>query len=128
MTELREQIVFGESVNWGEDSTGGVAHFDDLKPEEARTLMDAGEIYPEGRQNYSPTMKEFVEFMESVDDHDIRAIGYMVSPNRDDERITIEGLMVDETISRDLLFRFIEKFRDADEFTAMDDYLRCWYD
>jgi|AKVG01.1.fsa_nt_gi hypothetical protein len=128
MTELREQVVFGRSIDWEEESVGGVVRFKDLKTEDAKRLMKAGEIDPEGRQNNSPMASEFIKFMDSVDDHDIRAIGYMVAPDRSDSRITIEGLRVDESISRDLMLRFTNKFRMADEFTVEEDYLRCWYD
>ena len=56
------------------------------------------------------------------------AHGYVISEERDDTRVTIEGLEKDGTLTKEELIDFAMTFRYADEFELSDDYARCWYD
>jgi len=116
-------------IIWGEDSkdmdwSGGIQKFtislnqlDDLFKEEF--------IDPEETQNDSPMAIQFRDFME---DHvSVLAHGYAVSPNRDDYRVTIEGLVYHGEVDDALMFDFIDEFRFADEFLCDREKLYCWW-
>jgi hypothetical protein len=78
-------------------------------------------------QNESPTAKEFKEFAEKYKNEDLCFIGYLISPEREDYRVSITGI---EAKSQDCKFidEFIKLFSRADEFECSQGYQRCWYD
>lgn len=106
----REEIIFGETIDWSENS-GGTASFDDssyagrdgITLGTLKELREKNYIGGEQRQNASPTVDEFIEHGETmvedfgIDPDDVRFIGYVVSPYRDDARISIEGMYVKST-------------------------------
>lgn len=151
----REQLVFGRTLDWEEDKTfgggGSVAKFAGVEepPSHAtgtgitlgtlQVLLDAGHVDPDSRQNGSPTASEFVSIGQKIQtrwpDVELRYIGYMVSTDRPDTRITIEGFEVEPSsgceLSRDLQLYVRETFdhyRGPNELTVEPDYVRIWYD
>jgi hypothetical protein len=122
----REEIVFGESIDWSEVS-GGVRRFRGLDAEDGQRLIDEGYLDPEGRQNYSPPARDMVEFaLENGGTLD----GYVVSPNRGDARVSLEGLGVPaRNCDAETIAAFARKFRHADEFHADTEHgCSCWFD
>lgn len=105
---------------------GGCEHFERLPLDDLNLLLDEGFIDPEECQNCSPTTMEFKEFMEMYPG--VTLHGYIVSPERSDYRVTIEGFEYHGNVSKEMLKMFIDKFRFADDFTCDDDYLYCWFD
>jgi hypothetical protein len=80
---------------------------------------------PEETQNESPSIKEFIEFMEA--NLECTAHGYIICHKRGDYRVSVEGI---EQRPSDLASRrnFFDTFRHADELDVFDDVMRCWYD
>ena len=105
---------------------GGCYSFDALTISQLETLLMENFIDPEECQNSSPNTMEFKAFIEAYPECTLH--GYIVSPARDDYRITIEGLEYHGDVSKEMLMDFINTFRFADEFTCDDDYLYCWFD
>lgn len=105
---------------------GGTFQFDSMTAEMGRQLITEGLMDPESSQNYSPTNEEFVQFMEA--NHEFVAHGYVVSPERSDARVSIEGVRSGVYPDRDSILRFVEMFRSADEFDIDDDGMYCWFD
>lgn len=86
----REIIVFGRAVDWDEEAGGGIVPLD-IDVDTAQELVDEGYLDPSSRQNESPTAAEMIEL---VDTHGGVLHGYMVSPHRDDARITLTSFTV----------------------------------
>ena len=103
--------------------TGDCAHVEGISLDMIDKLIAAGFMDPAQTQNDSPTVAEFREFMAEADNADVRAHGYVISPDRDDARVSIEGLEYHGRADDDLMFDFISAFHHADEFG-----LRCWWD
>lgn len=125
--EARDKILFGEAVDWKKRGGGGTEHFENLTFENLEKLFTLGVIDPEDTQNDSPTMQEYREVMKK--NPCFTAHGYAVSPEREDYRVTIEGLD-GENMTEDQLQMFIEGFRYADTFSVnlKKKTAHCWYD
>lgn len=126
--EQREQIVFNRPYDT--DSyrrSGGCRRFDNMDVNTARKLIRLGYLDPNDCQNASPSAREIIDFC-SDDDSDIWYLhGYVISPERGDCRITIEGCGSSARPSSDRIVAFVDMFRYADEF-SIDGACYCWYD
>jgi len=99
--------------------------FDNMGADTLQKMVDLRFADPNERQNNSPTIQEFIEFLN--DNPNFTAFGYVVSINRDDYRLSVEG--VESFVYDPRQFaNFVNKFRMADEFTATENYQRAWYD
>lgn len=106
-------------------SGGGCASFSDMTYKTLKTLVDKGYADPEDNQNGSTTIGEYLEFMK---EHPrFKAHGYVVSNDRNDRRITVEGLEADNVTIKEMV-EFTELERHADEVEATQNYCRSWWD
>ena len=104
---------------------GGIIHFEAIDVQTLKLLIDEDFIELDEAQNCSPTTKQFYEFM--CEHPQVKAEGYAVSPERDDYRVTIEGLNCHENTTKELKTQFTEFCNDADEF-QITPFLRSWWD
>ncbi len=94
-------------------------------------LVEIGVADPDGAQNDSPTIGEFLEDLRSMQDK-IRFIGYVIYPPRSDQRVSIEGFEV-VGIDADWALELAERYHHADEFSQSKQpdgtyLLRFWWD
>lgn len=119
----RDNIIFGEA-NLG-CYAGGVRRFTKLSLEQLQQLRQNHFISPLARQNNSPSVQEFQDFMEKYDGY--TAMGYVVTPQREDCRVTLDGLEKSTPITDPVeLSEFQQLFRCADEIVINHTYV--WYD
>ena len=129
----RDELIFGRQLE-PDEMFGGVAHFGSgnycagplLTIDKAKQLINDGFLDPEDVQNYNPTAKEFVDFCSQYPQ--VKMHGYVVSSQRDDCRVTIEGLECQNDITEQLIIDFSNKFNDADNFSVDENNLFCWWD
>ena len=105
-----------------------VVDFHGLTAKGMATLISEGFADPEDAQNSAPTFKEIMDFVEVHPD--FTAHGYIVTPERDDYRVTVEGVegWTDDCEEERA---FAKMFRCADEYECDergDGYCRAWYD
>ena len=137
----REELILGERIDWdGGDhhgivrfSAGDVFEHDAITPETARQAAEAGYLSLDQRFNNSPEFREMVEGAESVNDvappsGECTLIGYVVSPNRGDCRVTIEGSYYDGPVTPEVRETFKRLFGTGYEFSESDTHLRRWHD
>ena len=125
----REQILFGEPYSKSNYSLGQIRRFDLLSVDDASRLVKKGYLLPEESQNNSPTVREFIEFARNHPDTEWYFEGYVISPERDDVRVTIDGFGSTGIYSSEDLIAFIMEYRYADELSAeLGGGCRCWYD
>ena len=74
------------------------------------------------------TAQEFIDFVEKHNPEDWTFHGYVVSPDREDRRVSIEGIESAGKLSKDDLIDFLLEFRMADELDIDDGIAYCWYD
>ena len=124
----RDNIIFGE---YNPDSYfGGCRRFSCSK-ETVQQLLDEGFIDPSECQNCSPTTSEFMEYVRDFDDVTFEC--YAISPDRNDYRITIEGVDIEIPDNNyDLISYAVETFHYADEFSFNHGsgcyFLHAWWD
>jgi len=102
--------------------------YDKLNVDTLKVLLNEKFADPNETQNDSDSIQEFYEFM--VQYPEFTAIGYAIGLERDDYRVSVEGLE-GEAKSDEALQAFIDNYKHADEFeveVAGDRYCRCWYD
>jgi hypothetical protein len=110
----------------GSSYGGGIQHFSGLEAARLRALIAGGHANPSECQNSSPSIAEFLEFM---DEHPgMLAHGYAVHYERPDYRTSLEGLEYRGTVNPELARRFKARFAEADELSVSSDSLYCWYD
>jgi hypothetical protein len=122
--KTRDQLIFGDENE--NDWLGGVRSFDSLSVKQLKNLIQNNFIDLEDRQNSSPTVEDFFNFMK--EHPEVKAHGYAVSHKRDDYRVSLEGLSFKGNINHNLLLDFVDLCRDADEFVADENELYAWWD
>ena len=125
--EARDKIIFSDGyVPEAYRRHGGSRSFEGVTLEQLQALQEQGFLDPEECQNDSPSIAEFMEYMKSHEG--FTAHGYAISADREDYRVSIEGLQKLGDVTREDLIDFVNAFRWADELTCKDDELFCWYD
>jgi hypothetical protein len=125
--QKRNQIIFGDDNVDGENWLGGCRHFSNLSLEQLEELVANKFIDLQDAQNCSPTVEDFLGFMK--DHTEFTAHGYAVSHNRDDYRVSLEGIEFDGRVTSDRSVQdFVYLCRHADEFVWEDNKLYAWWD
>lgn len=126
--KAREQSLFGELVDWKNETSGGIKRFNDVEAETLRELMDDGHIDPDMCQNYSPSTSELLAAAELFrEEFGVVLLfgGYVVDPARSDSRLTITSVSSTEPLTGDAQREFVDRYRQADSFD-MDGH--AWWD
>ena len=115
----------------GQRASGGIIRYEDLDGSRLGTLIDERFADPDCAQNESPTIAEFLSFLQEYPE--ARVYGYAVSPERSDYRVSVEGATVDlgeVAPSRREAVRaaFARLSETADEAETDGDALHCWCD
>lgn len=105
---------------------GGITYFSSLTGEKARWLLNQGAASSGDCQNDAPSFEEITTFLEAHPK--FVGHGYIVLPERSDERITLEGVISEAKLSKTDKDAFTRMFRHADEFELSATFARAWYD
>jgi hypothetical protein len=122
----RDTIIFGSPKNWGDKHFSGIESFDGMNVETLKTLIEKGFVNPEECQNSSPSIRDFVEFMEKNPEFVVS--GYVVSPNRNDYRTSVERIHFEGYVSKQMIIDFIKFSNGADELDVEENHLSAWWD
>lgn len=123
--KVRDEIIFDKHDK--KAYMGGIRRFEKLPVEKLKELVDLEFIDPDDGHNAAPVTQTILEFMTLYPDY--TAMGYVVSVQRDDYRMNVDGVEKDSgTSTAAELEDFKTTFGDADEFTADDDEMYCWFD
>lgn len=106
-------------------SLGGVMHRN-FSLRQLKKLEKEGFLDPEMTQNDSPCIGDIMEFMKA--NPRTVATGYLVSPDRSDYRVSIEGVIIPGPLTMKEVMDFVNMFRYADEFDLDPEGARAWYD
>lgn len=95
----RDRIIFGEDFNPAE-YMGGIRRFGALTLRKAKDLVEKGFLDMSGQQNWSPTVDEFIDFVNRMGGDATNWLfgGYAVAPDRTDCRVTIDELICKDTM------------------------------
>ena len=126
--ELREKIIYGDHIPT--KYFGGCRNFSCTR-EVIQELLENDFIDPKECQNDSPSVQEFFDFTEGFDDVEFEC--YEISPDRDDYRVTIEGIDISiPDNDHDGLSNVVDYLRYADEFdmthTGSKYFIHAWWD
>ena len=99
--EQRDALIFTEktmmrsSFVYQDRYIGGTRHFEHLKPVVMRELLRLGFADPNEKQNDAPSLREFGDFIASIPENvDVELSGYAVSREREDHRVSINGILI----------------------------------
>ena len=124
----RDEIIFGSYEP--DKYLGGCRSFS-CSYETMKTLVENNFIEMNECQNCSPYTKDFMEILQGVDNVSFEA--YAISPDRDDYRVTIEGVDIEiPDWDYGKVCFLVESFHYADEFSFQHFegvyYLHAWWD
>ena len=124
-----------DKVIWGDvepSYTGGICNFKVLTSDQLERLIEENFINLFERQNNSPSVEQFREFLKKHPD--MVAHGYAVGLEREDYRVTIEGVCFagKQAASQQLMEDF-EELCLGDKFGSGPDSMNieslyCWWD
>lgn len=123
--DVRRREIFAPFVSPDKPS-GGITRFNHLNLEALKQLIDENFADPTERQNDSPSIQEFYDFMEKHPGCGCH--GYFVDIERSDYRVSLEGIIFGGKVTIPLLLDFASQFRSASEFEVDVHYLYCWWD
>lgn len=130
----RERMIFGEEYkleNYGSRGTF-TRRFKGMPIGTAEALIAQGFLDPEETQNDSPTVRELIDFAKDHLDANFKFHGYVVGPEREDCRVSFEGIESNsDEINKETLMDFVKMFLveyPADDTDVGNDHLYCWYD
>jgi len=125
--EIRDNIL-GIKCDWRkeEDGNGGIIDFDWLDNYSLQKLIEAQFIDPDASHNYAPKVSVFYHFLSNYPD--AKAIGYAVSPTREDYRISLVGLGVKPGERTSQLVTDFQMFAQNADDIYIGEYLYCWWD
>lgn len=121
--KMRDEIIFGEYSK--ENYVANEREFFDLQLSQLEKLISNNFISNVESHNESPTTSEFLEFMKLYPEY--KAIGFVISDQREDYRVTITGLQKEsgaETIEE--LKDFVMLCRCADVFSVEGKMYSNW--
>jgi hypothetical protein len=105
--------------------SGGTRHIQKVPVEVIELLIRKGYLKRDENQNQSPTTDEFLRFMKQWRRYKVLAHGYEVSKERNDCRVTIEGLETDMRPGDELFdAAWLEFNHSADE----NGFYYSWWD
>jgi hypothetical protein len=116
---------------------GGIECFDNLPIGDLELLLEFKYADPSEQQNDAYRISEFMAWAQEMrvkypDVADqIKFIGYAVSKQRNDYRVSVEGIDIKgnpNELPDGLVTEFAKKFSRADEFRAEKTGCNCWYD
>jgi len=107
-----------------------IRYFTGMTPNTLRALIEEGFADGAERQNAAPPIAELIGYMESH--QGISAIGYAIAPERDDYRVSVEGLVLAFPYTDEQERSFREFCEGADELFLTNSVaghgLRAWWD
>ena len=122
--QMRDVLIFGRYRPKMYEH-GGIRRFEGMTRKTLWELLLRGFIDPEDTQNLAPSVKEIYDFMRR--NRGYTCHGYAVSVDRDDYRVSIEGVCKGEPAKSPEEFQdFKETFKYADEFNPS--IMWCWFD
>ena len=118
----RDIILYEIIPDW--DATS-LQRFENINVLQLRELVKLEQAVLSSRHNDSPTIEEFILFMEKYPN--TTAHGFAKAPQAK-ETISVEGIEYKGEYNKEQLRDFINLCRHADEFIVEDNILYCWFD
>ena len=123
--DQRDLVLFHEPYDESKYG-GGVRDFDGLTYRGCQQLLELHVIDPGETQNDSPSVGEIAEFLKKHPN--FTAHGYAVSRERDDYRVSFEGVECGEGYTLSDVQDFFSLFKYPDSLTVDEHGMYCWYD
>ncbi len=123
----RAQIIYGERAEPSADENS-ISYFH-MSAETARQLIAEGFLDPKERHGRAPRAEEMLSFCEGEAGAHWYLHGFVVSAERADSRVALEGIGSDAPLGPAQRARFSRAFQDADILVTEEDKgCYCWYD
>lgn len=124
----REQLVFHRDYDPKFYQRGGIARYKDVPLSAIKVLAEKGYLNPDAMMDRGATIQDFIDFVEKHNPEEWTFHGYVVSSDREDSRVSIEGIESKGKLSKEDQIDFLLEFRLADELDIEKGVAYCWYD
>lgn len=125
LADQRDQILFGENYNENK-YFGGIRHYSGLGSDNLELLLKLGFADKKEKQNDAPSIGEVARFLSKHPN--FTAHGYSVSPERDDHRVSVEGIECGKGYTLSDIQDFFSLLKHApDTLRVNEDELYCWF-
>ena len=118
---LRQKII-----GFNKYREDGTNEFFDMSLDTLKTLIDNGFADLDKRTNNLPTIREFIELVEKHAETKLSFRGIIVSPERRDYGIYVEGIEAHSN-NKEFILDFVNLCYEADEFECKKDYQYCFF-
>lgn len=92
----------------------GIKRFQGLSFDQLDSLVEENFISLEDKPTFAPNAQEIYDFLK--DNPDFTVMGYLVSPDREDYRISLDGVELKRKPTVDEIIEFVALFRLASDF------------
>ena len=123
MNDKRRHEIVGLDFS---DEKYDLKRIDNITADKLQILIDEKFADPTDCQNSAPSIADILEFLKA--NKGFSAHGYIITPKRNDYRVSLEGVDKRGDISVEDRQAFTDMFRMADEFTCDSNSCHCWYD
>lgn len=121
----RDSIIFGDNKP---DYTNGICRFKDLRVDKLNKLLDYNFI-DDNHRHYEkiPSIRDIISFMNEWYEYDVKAHGYVLSCDREDYRVSLDGIeILSKTDLSDELVKDISAlFRSSEYFKLTNNTFYC---
>lgn len=124
-SKLRDSMLPNAYFWSGDADKYDIFSFSKLDAVTLETLIQLKFADPDEYQNEAPAIGDILAFLKA--NPDFTAHGYAVTPERDDYRVSIEGVE-GHTMDERQISEFVKMFRNADDFRFELGDQYAWYD
>lgn len=118
----RNQIIWGNN-----EARRDAERFEMLSIQQLETLIGEKFVNPAHKQNDAPSIGTLLKWAKKFPDATIHFEGYVISAFREDYRVSIDGITV-QNPSEKVQKAFKKSFQFADSFITKDSGWRAWWD
>lgn len=129
--DKRDLIIFKEKYNEEQYCLGGIRNFKDLTLNGLQELLDNGFIDLDEAQNDGLTVQQFLDFVKDCELDKVKFLGYAVSKDRPDCRVTIDGMHAITNLDKEEFLDKSTKYRehaDMFEYSLERSDVLIWFD
>jgi hypothetical protein len=120
--QRRDEIIDSKSKKY----IAGIKKFDNLDLQKLELLIKENFLSLSDKPNYGPKAEDFYKFVKS--NPDFKVSGYAVSPEREDYRISLNGVELKRSPTKEEVIDFVNLFRLASSFKCNSKTCSAYFD
>jgi len=120
--QRRDEIIDSKNKKY----IAGIKKFENLSLEKLELLIKENFLSLSDKPNYCPKAEDIYNFVKN--NPDFKTIGYAVSPDREDYRVSLNGVELKRSPTKDEIIDFVNVFRLASSFKCNSKTCYAYFD